>query len=208
MGGICDEQAYPYYLDPIVEENCSLDLTARFEALKDNSLREEKRYGLDDLKDLITLYVNMLKEHYDDKLTSIAVFGSIARGEAKTDSDIDMLIVVEGLPEDIGERVKEVSSIKIRLKEYESYWEYYREGKPRLISEVILTPEEVSKHPPILLDIAYEGIILYDKDRFLERELEEVRRKLEKLGARRVRGKAGWYWILKSDAKLGEVIKI
>ncbi|MCS7113613.1 MAG: nucleotidyltransferase domain-containing protein [Nitrososphaerota archaeon] len=176
--------------------------------MRDTSLEEGKRFGLDDIRDLIDLYIDMLKEHYKDRLISIAIFGSTVRGEARTDSDIDMLIVVEGLSEDIGERVREVSSIKFRLKEFKSYWEGYREGKPRLISEVILTPEEVSRHPPILLDIAHEGVILYDEDRFLEGELEKVRRKLEELGARRVKGKAGWYWILKPDAKLGEVIKI
>ena len=34
-------------------------------------------------------------ERYKDKIDSIILFGSVARGEAKEDSDIDVLIVVK-----------------------------------------------------------------------------------------------------------------
>ncbi len=51
-------------------------------------------------------------------------------------------------------------------------------------------------------------MILYDKDGFLERELKRLRERLKELGARRVRSKHGWYWILKPGAKLGEVVEI
>jgi len=33
-----------------------------------------------------------------DKLVSVVVFGSVARGEARVDSDVDLLIVARGLP--------------------------------------------------------------------------------------------------------------
>lgn len=169
---------------------------------------KRENFGLEDVRDLLDQYFDMVKDHYGSRLLSIAVFGSIVRGEARSNSDIDILIVAENLPEDVGRRIKELAELKFRLKGSENYWRGYREGKPRLISEVILTPEEVSKHPPILLDIAYEGVIVYDRDNFLEKELEKIRRRLKELGAKRVEGRGGWYWVLKPNAKPGEVVRI
>ena len=119
-----------------------------------------------------------------------------------------MLIVADNLPSDIGLRIKEITKLKMELKKTEAYQQAMRENKPRLFSEVILTPEEVRGHPPILLDLVTDAVILYDKG-VLREELEKVRRRLQELGARKVTipGK-GWYWILKPNAKLGEVIKI
>lgn len=167
-----------------------------------------KTFGLEDVQDLIDLYIDTVKKHFGDRLVSIAVFGSIVRREAKSNSDIDILVVIKNIPKDVGKRVREFTELKFRLKSYQVYWQKYREGKPRLISEIILTPEEVIKHPPILLDISHEGIILYDKNRFLEKELEKLRKKLQEIGAKRIKGKKGWYWILKPETRPGEVIKI
>src|SRR3990170_2549474 len=42
---------------------------------------------------LIEEYCSAIKNHFSDRLISICLFGSVARGEAKPDSDIDFLIV-------------------------------------------------------------------------------------------------------------------
>jgi len=76
------------------------------------------------------------------------------------------------------------------------------------VSPIILTPEEASKHPPIMLDMVDDGIILYDKDAFLEGTLDDIRRRLEELRARKVKTRKGWYWILKPDARLGAEVRI
>ena len=116
--------------------------------------------------------------------------------------------MVEDLPLDIGSRIRITLPLRLKLKTFESYWRAKEAGLPTLISEVILTPEEVRDHPPILLDLTVEGLILYDREDFLKKELEALRVRLRELGARRLKGREGWYWILKPDAKLGEVVKI
>jgi len=40
-------------------------------------------------------FVRRVLERYRDKIDSIILFGSVARGEAKEDSDIDVLIVIK-----------------------------------------------------------------------------------------------------------------
>ena len=40
-------------------------------------------------------FVRRVKGKYEDKIDSIILFGSVARGEAKEDSDVDILVVVK-----------------------------------------------------------------------------------------------------------------
>jgi predicted nucleotidyltransferase len=46
------------------------------------------------LKSILNQYRDYLKQHYQEKLVKVILYGSQARGEAKTDSDIDLLIVL------------------------------------------------------------------------------------------------------------------
>ena len=50
----------------------------------------QKRY-----REAVNEFVRRVLERYKDKIDSIILFGSVARGEAKEDSDIDVLIVVK-----------------------------------------------------------------------------------------------------------------
>lgn len=40
-------------------------------------------------------YVHMVQERWKDQVVHIILFGSVARGDAKEDSDIDLLVVVK-----------------------------------------------------------------------------------------------------------------
>ena len=74
---------------------------------------------------------------------------------------------------------------------------------------IMKTREEASYHSPLYLDMVVEGVILYDREGFFGSILDEIGRKLKKLGARRKYLKSGgWYWDLKPDYKPGEVIEI
>ncbi|MCW3132499.1 MAG: nucleotidyltransferase domain-containing protein [Candidatus Methanospirare jalkutatii] len=51
-------------------------------------MRIQKRY-----REAVEEFVRRVLERYKDKIDSIILFGSVARGEAKEDSDIDILVV-------------------------------------------------------------------------------------------------------------------
>ncbi len=139
-----------------------------------------------------------LKMMFKEDLVSVIVFGSFARGEVKEGSDLDVLIVLRELP--IKDRLKLSASISSSLKP--------PEGFPRPVSPVIMTAEEVKKHPPILLDMIEDSLILHDEGKFMEGVLRDLKRKLEEMGGKRVKLADGWYWILKPDANLGEVVEL
>ncbi|MEM2927285.1 MAG: nucleotidyltransferase domain-containing protein [Candidatus Bathyarchaeia archaeon] len=159
--------------------------------------------------DYVSLIVALLKEKLGEILVSVALFGSVARREAKEGSDVDLLIVLEGFKGSFGERFQVFQEIDGKLMESKPYRALRSQGFGTLISPIPLTKEEVGAHPPILLDILTDGIILYDKEGFLKASLEELQRRLKALGARKVLLPDGsWYWDLKPDYRLGEVVEI
>jgi len=61
----------------------------------------------------------------------------------------------------------------------------------------------------LFLDMTEDAVILYDKDRFLERVLTEFKAELLRLGAKRVFvDKENWYWDLKPGYRFGEKIMV
>ena len=145
-----------------------------------------------------------LRREFGDKLVSIVVFGSVARGDSRRDSDIDLLLVVEGIPPTVTGRVRLFEKVEDRL----SIGDLRRGGYDVSFSPVIKTPEEATRLVPLYLDMVDDAVILYDKDAFFTRVLERLRHRLSELGAERVRVGKKWYWRLKRDFKWGEVVVI
>lgn len=148
---------------------------------------------------ILNEFVKRCREKFEDNLISIAVFGSVARGTVTKKSDIDVLLVVKNVGKSIGERLDLTLPIVMEISKLH--------GKD--IYEHILTPEEVMKHPSILLDLTQDVKIIFDKENFLSNELGKIRDKLNNLHAERIwLDKKTWYWKLKPGIKLGEVIEI
>ena len=92
------------------------------------------------------------------RVISAVLFGSRARGSETPLSDVDILVVAEGINPKFHRRSPEIAQIK----------RYF----PKISLDILLfTPEEVisnfKNHNPLFLDIAAEGIILIDRDNFI-----------------------------------------
>jgi predicted nucleotidyltransferase len=154
-----------------------------------------------------SLITNKLEEILQDDLISVLLFGSAARGDAGEGSDIDILIVAEKFGEE--GRFEVFNEIEKDLKASEEYHDLKENKLGTLISPVPLTPAEVEKNPSILLDIVMDGIMLYDVDDFIVNKMKSMRRKLKKMGSKRIfLDDKRYYWDLKPDYKLGEVVEI
>jgi hypothetical protein len=153
-------------------------------------------------------YAKLVKGFYGDRLISICFFGSVARFEATPESDIDVLLIVDGVPRDMGLRTRESVPIQHSLRRTNEYRSLRAQRRCGFISTLILTPEEVKAHPPILLDLTDDAVIAYDKNDFLHGVLDNIRTTLRRLGSKRVRAKKGYYWILKPSLNPSEVIEI
>jgi len=140
-------------------------------------------------------------------LESFAVYGSVARGQASKNSDIDILLISEELDGSLASRMERLYHIEKELKE-ELRW-LRKHGIYTSLSFYPLRKEEARRFPLLFLDLTEEAVILYDKNRFLEAILLELKRKLLEHGAKRiVIDEKHWYWDLKPDYKFGERIEV
>jgi predicted nucleotidyltransferase len=153
------------------------------------------------IKPILELYLRELFDHYGERVLSVALFGSFARGDYKPNSDIDLLLVIRGYEWREPLSFESVEKLVLKL--------WRRSGHYHKISPYPLTPEQASVHRPIYLDLVEDGIILFDRDRFLGRILDEICARLRQLGAvRRELPNGSKYWILKPVVREGEVFEI
>lgn len=140
-------------------------------------------------------------------LESFAIYGSVARGRAALNSDIDIMLISDDLSGSLGARIERMYGIEEELRQ-ELQWL----SKNRVhtgLSFYPLRKNEAQRLPSLLLDLIDDAVILYDRNRFLEATLLELKMKLLRLGARRVFiDKEKWYWDLKPDYKFGETIAV
>jgi hypothetical protein len=150
----------------------------------------------------------LLHEKLQEQLVSVVLFGSAARGEAGAASDVDLLIVATDFAP-FASRFDMFTAIDEALRVSRAYQDLRSKRLGTTISPIPLTVEEVDTNPPILLDLVTDGLIVYDRDGFMARTLQALSKKLRALGARRVTLEGGgWYWDLKPDYKLGEVVEL
>lgn len=156
-----------------------------------------------------TLLNNMLeimKEEFKDDLISVVVYGSVARGDNRNDSDVDLLIIIKNLPKD--SMLKRIRLFETKVEDKLNLDEYWKMGYYISLSPVLKTPEEAEKFSPPYLDMVYDAVILYDSNHFFTRILQKLRDRLKELGAERVRMGKKWYWVLKKDSRFGETVEL
>jgi len=147
-----------------------------------------------------------VQRFYNERLVTFAVYGSVARGTQRADSDVDLLLVCDPLPAGRVRRVAEFGHVEEQLEPLLASLE--KVGITTTLSVVIKTPAEVQRGGLFYLDFIDDARILYDRENFLRGFLNQLRDRLARLGARRVWQGNAWYWDLKPDFKPGDVFEI
>lgn len=147
-----------------------------------------------------------MEEEFGDDLVSVVLFGSVARGDNRKDSDVDLLIVVKNLPKD--STLKRIRLFEEKVEDKLNLEQYWKEGYYISLSPILKTPEEAEKFSPLYLDMTQDAVILYDKDRFFKGVLDKLRERLNELGAERVWMGRKWYWVLKRDSEFGDTVEL
>ena len=155
---------------------------------------------------IVEAAVEACREVYRERLVALALFGSVARGTMRFDSDIDTLIVADPLPTGRLARVAEFEAIEQRLAP--DLAAAHAQGVRAEFSPVFKTPDEVRHGSPLFLDMTLEARILFDRDGFFARYLDGLRERMRALGSERRRFGGGYYWLLKPDYKPGDRIEL
>jgi len=133
---------------------------------------------------VLELALPALREGLGERLVAVVLFGSRARSEAKPESDWDLLVLAEGLPENLFDR-------SLFLKRL------LPPGARGAISCLARTSEEFQAAlPPLYLDIALDGKILYDPRGYAADHLARLRSLIQEAGLYREQTPAGdiWRW--------------
>jgi predicted nucleotidyltransferase len=158
-------------------------------------------------KALLNKLLDLTKNYYNDRLISLVLYGSVARGTAKNDSDIDIILITDNLSHT--DSMDRFLLIEEKLKESPEFISITKSGCTPELKPILFSQEEASESRYIFLDIVNDGIILYDRKDFFNKRLEKLRMNLKELKSKRIFQKDGsWYWILAPNLKFGESFEI
>lgn len=111
-----------------------------------------------------------IKSYYADNLRAVVLFGSIARGDFRESSDIDVLIILN----------KSEQSMRKRIESFHKQLGHYFDD--HYISPVIITSEEARRFNAFYLGVFESHIVLYDVDGIVElmkKTIEDKKRRRE-----------------------------
>ena len=158
--------------------------------------------GFKDYQELLSELVRRLHKEYGREFVSLVLYGSVARGEARKDSDVDLILVLDDPPTQYYKRTERLMKV---LDEVER-----NVGENiTFLNPIVFSKTEAMENRYLFLDIVEDGKILYDRDGFFRERLSTLKRRLQELGSKKVYLEDGsWYWVLKPDLKIGEVFEL
>lgn len=140
-----------------------------------------------------------------DRLVSLVLFGSVADGRARPDSDVDVLLVVRDLPAGPRRRRALVADATERAEA-----RLQRALPHAFLSLVMKTPAEVERGGPLFYDMTLPGKaeMLVDRDAFMAGFVGRLKARMAALGSVRRSLHGHPYWDLKPDWKPGDVVDL
>lgn len=154
---------------------------------------------------LIEALVDTIKSFYGDRLVSVVVYGSYARGENRLGSDLDLLIVLDSIPARGRLKIQEEFVLNVEGPLHDLRVGTEKEGILMEISPLILGKKQAAAFSPLYLDMVAHRTLLEDRDRFMEKRLDEIEKKMKRWGSRRREIGGHWYWEIRPGLKWNEV---
>lgn len=141
-----------------------------------------------------------------EDVLGMVLFGSVARNEATTGSDVDILSLLSRKTREIENRIVTLS---VEGRDWDEYLMMERKGVRTRIYNICKTEAEIAENPLILLDVVDHGEILYDPRGCMKGLLDRFGAKMRELGTRKMVFPDGrWAWDLKPDWKPGEIVEV
>ena len=168
----------------------------------------KKTLGYSDYAPLLAQFVALVQDVMEVQLIAIVLYGSVARGEAGPESDVDLLLVVKDASPVYYKRLQPVLPLLRQLRQ-QTHWPMLQaEGFGPEVNVLILSQQEADQNRLLYLDMIEDARILVDRDNFFEKRLRQLRERLQELKARKIRQNGGWYWDLKPDLKPDESVTL
>ena len=110
---------------------------------------------------------DLIAGHYQERLLGLVLFGSFARDENFTDSDIDLLVVL--------------ADEEIKRHCYRE-WDQSIAAKldSRVNPAIVSLPGGITAVHSLWLEVALDGIVIYDRDFKISRFLAQLRNSIQR----------------------------
>jgi predicted nucleotidyltransferase len=167
-----------------------------------------KRVHFSDYKPLLDSFVSLLRQSMGENLISIVLYGSVARDHATLESDVDLLLILKETSPVYFERLQTLLPILRKLRQDPSWKNLTNQGIYPDLSLLILSGEEANQNRLVYLDMIEDARVLVDRDKFFQNRLLILKKRLQELGAKKIKRDGSWYWDLKPDLKPDEVITL
>jgi hypothetical protein len=124
--------------------------------------------------------IEKLSGVFGSRLRTAVLFGSRARNQARTGSDHDLFLVIEGLPKS---RLGRMGEIRMALG-----------NAPIRINAIAKTPEEVQQNlTPLLLDVGVDGVCLFG-DSYFKNLRDRILKAIQQAKLKRQIVGGEWCW--------------
>lgn len=138
-------------------------------------------------------------------LVGVWLFGSVARGTARDNSDVDLIVVAKELS---GSRAEMSDAVYSAVNITEERQFLYENGLATDASIYPMAEGELGRFYPLLLDVLDHGIVVYENGARLSRAAESMRLRASRLGVKRMDLSKGWAWMLPAGLRVGELLEV
>lgn len=129
------------------------------------------------IKTVFERLVQSLGDEFKDELMAVVVYGSHARGTVKPGSDIDLLVVVKGLPRDWE-----------NIHRLEDEWAHKGRQFGRRFQVMLASPEDVEDSvewaAPLMLEIYNAHKVIFDRGDFFRNCITHMGHLMKERGIR------------------------
>ena len=153
------------------------------------------------VRNVLRIILSALDASLGERLVSVALFGSFARGTARAGSDLDVLVVVDRY---LSMEEETAVAMATRAACTELLVSQWRSSPTHATPQLqFVSREAADQGSSFLLDLAREAILVYDRGDFLRGALTRLSRRAVALGVRRRTLPGGrWFWAMPNRVPL------
>ena len=174
--------------------------------------REEFHENLDRVpylfRDYIYNFLNMLKDNFKEKLLSLILFGSVARGKWTNESDIDLLLILANDSMEYRQLNKKLTIITFDFYENNDLRDEKGNSIYGSIQIIPLILKDLSIFRTLYYDIAMDGIIIFDRKEISLKFIENIKQRIKKKGLKRVYISDNDFYWKRKKIKFGEIFEL